>query len=89
MSKDEEKTSSVKEIPFYGKRDKYKEWETRMLTLAETQGWRGHLGRKIPTITWEQYEVGFTDLDPNDAYDTRNCKVAVTKSQERLFLAKA
>ena len=38
MSKDEEKTSSVKEIPFHGKRDKYKEWETRMLTLAETQG---------------------------------------------------
>ena len=88
MTKDEEKTSSVKEIPFSGKRDKFKEWESKMITLAESQGWRGHLEEEIPTITWKQYEVGFIDLDPKDAFDTTNCKTAVTKSQERLYLSK-
>ena len=79
MSKDDEKTTSIKEIPFYGKREKYKEWESRMFTLAEGQGWRGHLEKEINTITWEQYEIGFMDLDPKDSYDVSNCKVKVTR----------
>ena len=60
-----------------------------MLTLAQSYRWRAHLEKEIKVITWEQYETGYIDLDTNDPFDTTNCKVEVSKTQERLYLTKS
>ena len=81
-------STSVKYVPFDGNVAHFKEWKIKILSFAESQGWRHHLDKEIKTITYTQSGMGFTDLNSNDPYDTTNCKIAVTDSEQRQFLSK-
>ena len=78
MSADQKEHSSIKYIPFSGKREDFKEWESKIVSIGEAQGWLHHLDRKLKTVTYEQFGIGFKDLDPNDSYDVSNCSNPVS-----------
>ena len=57
--------SSIKYVPFSGELKEFKEWESKILAVAESQGWRHHLDFEIKTVSYKEFGLGYTDVPKN------------------------